>query len=114
MAKLSEINLNSETLSSFFKKRWMLVLSFAAGIAIIGAFTWSFVFLLQAVNSSVHYDEKRVSGETKGIDMGSYNRLKDKWKDFQGGKYIAPAGINEPSINPPSNANESSENTNAQ
>lgn len=70
----------------------MFVLSFAAGIAIIGAFAWSFIFLLQAVNKSVHYDEKRVSGETKGIDMDSYNRLKDKWKDFQGGKYIAPSG----------------------
>lgn len=90
--KLSEINLNSETLSGFFKKRWMLILSFAAGIAIIGAFAWSFLFLLQAVNKSVHYDELKVSGETKGIDMDSYNRLKDKWKDFQGGKYIAPAG----------------------
>lgn len=90
--KLSEINLNSETLSGFFKKRWMIILSFAAGIAIIGAFAWSFLFLLQAVNKSVHYDELKVSGETKGIDMDSYNRLKDKWKDFQGGKYIAPAG----------------------
>lgn len=90
--KLSEINLNSETLSGFFKKRWMLILSFAAGIAIVGSFAWSFLFLLQAVNKSVHYDELKVSGETKGIDMDSYNRLKDKWKDFQGGKYIAPAG----------------------
>lgn len=90
--KLSEINLNSETLSRFFKKRWMLILSFVAGIATIGAFAWSFLFLIQAVNKSVHYDEVKVSGETKGIDMDSYNRLKDKWKDFQGGKYIAPSG----------------------
>jgi len=73
--KLSEINLNSETLSGFFKKRWMIILSFVAGFAIIGAFAWSFLFLLQAVNKSVHYDELRVSGETKGIDMDSYNRL---------------------------------------
>ena len=117
MAKLSEINLNSETLSSFFKKRWMIILSFAAGIAIIGAFAWSFLFLLQAVNKSVHYDELRVSGETKGIDMDSYNRLKDKWKDFQGGKYIAPAGnsvqININALNANSaNANSANENAN--
>ena len=115
--KLSEINLNSETLSGFFKKYWMLILSFAAGIAIIGAFAWSFLFLLQAVNKSVHYDELRVSGETKGIDMDSYNRLKDKWKDFQGGKYIAPAGnsvqININALNANSaNANSANENAN--
>src|SRR3990167_10593740 len=115
--KLSEINLNSETLSRFFKKRWMIILSFVAGIAIIGAFTWSFLFLLQAVNKSVHYDELRVSGETKGIDMDSYNRLKDKWKDFQGGKYIAPAGnsvqININALNANSaNANSANENAN--
>jgi len=115
--KLSEINLNSETLSGFFKKRWMIILSFAAGIAIIGAFAWSFLFLLQAVNKSVHYDELRVSGETKGIDMDSYNRLKDKWKDFQGGKYIAPAGnsvqININALNANSaNANSANENAN--
>ena len=114
--KLSEINLNSETLSGFFKKYWMLILSFAAGIAIIGAFAWSFLFLLQAVNKSVHYDELRVSGETKGIDMDSYNRLKDKWKDFQGGKYVAPAGnsiqTNTNALNANStNANSANENT---
>jgi len=96
----------------------MLILSFAAGIAIIGAFTWSFVFLLQAVNKSVHYDEVRVSGETKGIDMDSYNRLKDKWKDFQGGKYVAPAGnsvqINTNALNVNSaNTNSANENTNS-
>jgi len=115
--KLSEINLNSETLSGFFKKRWMIILSFVAGFAIIGAFAWSFLFLLQAVNKSVHYDELRVSGETKGIDMDSYNRLKDKWKDFQGGKYIAPAGnsvqININALNANSaNANSANENAN--
>ena len=115
--KLSEINLNSETLSGFFKKRWMIILSFVAGVAIIGAFAWSFLFLLQAVNKSVHYDELRVSGETKGIDMDSYNRLKDKWKDFQGGKYIAPAGnsvqININALNANSaNANSANENAN--
>ena len=95
----------------------MIILSFAAGIAIIGAFAWSFLFLLQAVNKSVHYDELRVSGETKGIDMDSYNRLKDKWKDFQGGKYIAPAGnsvqININALNANSaNANSANENAN--
>ena len=116
--KLSEINLNSETLSGFFKKRWMIILSFVAGVAIIGAFAWSFLFLLQAVNKSVHYDELRVSGETKGIDMDSYNRLKDKWKDFQGGKYIAPAGnsvqININALNANSaNTNGANENANA-
>src|SRR3989344_8049793 len=115
--KLSEINVNSETLSRFFKKRWMIILSFVAGIAIIGAFAWSFLFLLQAVNKSVHYDEKRVSGETKGIDLDSYNRLKDKWKDFQGGKYISPVGnsvqININALNANSaNANSANENAN--
>lgn len=109
--KLSEINLNSETLPGFFKKRWMLILSFAAGIAIIGSFAWSFLFLLQAVNKSVHYDELKVSGETKGIDMDSYNRLKDKWKDFQGGKYIAPAGNSVQTNTDTQNAN--SANTNS-
>ena len=115
--KLSEINLNSETVSRFFKKRWMLILSFVAGVAIIGSFAWSFLFLLQAVNKSVHYDELKVSGETKGIDMDSYNRLKDKWKDFQGGKYIAPAvnfvqtNTNALNINS-TNTNSTNDNTN--
>ena len=65
----------------------------------------------------MHYDELRVSGETKGIDMDSYNRLKDKWKDFQGGKYIAPSGnsvqININALNANSaNANSANENAN--
>ena len=92
MNKLSEINLNSETISRFFKKQGTVILSLAAAVVIIGAVVWSLLFLSRAVNNAVHYDELRVSGETKGIDMDSYNRLKDKWKDFQGGKYIAPSG----------------------
>ena len=49
--------------------------------------------------------------------MDSYNRLKDKWKDFQGGKYIAPAvnfvqtNTNALNINS-TNTNSANDNTN--
>ena len=117
MNKLSEINLNSETISRFFKKQGTVILSLAAAVVIIGAVVWSLLFLSRAVKNAVHYDELRVSGETKGIDMDSYNRLKDKWKDFQGGKYIAPSGnsvqININALNANSaNANSANENAN--
>lgn len=93
-------------------------MSLAAAIVITGVSAWSLFFLSQAVNKAVRYDEKRVSGETKGIDMDSYNRLKGKWKDFQNGKYIAPAGnsvqtnTNTLNINSVS-ANSANDNTNA-
>jgi len=115
--KLSEINLNSETISRFFKKRGTIILSFIVAMAIIGATAWSLLFIYHTMNKAVRYDEKKVSGETKGIDMDSYNRLKDKWKDFQGGKYVAPAGnsvqININALNANSaNANSANENAN--
>ncbi len=118
MNKLSEINLNGETLSRFFKKRGTIILSLIAAMAVIGAAAWSLFFLSGAVNKAVRYDEKKVSGETKGIDFDSYNRLKDKWKDFQGGKYVAPAGnsvqTNTNALNANSaNANGANENTNS-
>jgi len=115
--KLSEINLNSETISRFFKKRGTIILSFIVAMAVIGATAWSLLFIYHTMNKAVRYDEKKVSGETKGIDMDSYNRLKDKWKDFQGGKYIAPSGnsvqININALNANSaNANSANENAN--
>jgi len=116
--KLSEINLNSETISRFFKKRGTIILSFIVAMAVIGATAWSLLFIYHTMNKAVRYDEKKVSGETKGIDMDSYNRLKDKWKDFQGGKYVAPAGnsiqTNTNALNANStNANGANENANA-
>ncbi len=108
MNKLSEINLNGETLSRFFKKRGTIILSFIAALAVIGAAAWSLFFLSGAVNKAVRYDEKKVSGETKGIDFDSYNRLKDKWKDFQGGKYVG--AVNAVPLN--TNANTNSLNVN--
>ena len=116
--KLSEINLNSETISRFFKKRGTIILSFIVAMAIIGATAWSLLFIYHTMNKAVRYDEKKVSGETKGIDMDSYNRLKDKWKDFQGGKYVSPAGnsiqTNTNALNANStNANSANENTNS-
>ena len=116
--KLSEINLNSETISRFFKKRGTIILSFIVAMAVIGATAWSLLFIYHTMNKAVRYDEKKVSGETKGIDMDSYNRLKDKWKDFQGGKYVSPAGnsiqTNTNALNANSaNANGANENANA-
>ena len=115
--KLSEINLNSETISRFFKKRGTIILSFIVAMAIIGATAWSLLFIYHTMNKAARYDEKKVSGETKGIDLDSYNRLKNKWKDFQGGKYIAPVGnsvqININALNANSaNANSANENAN--
>ena len=96
--KLSEINLNRETLARFVKKQWTVVLSLAVFIVFSGITAWSFMFIYNSINNEAfRFDDKKVVGEITAVDLSSYNRLKDKWKDFQEGKYVG--SINSAAVN---------------
>ncbi|HLC99581.1 MAG TPA: hypothetical protein VJC11_01310 [Patescibacteria group bacterium] len=92
--KLSEINLDRELLIRFLRKRGQVFASFAVLIIFIGAVSWSFLFISQSLQKAFDVDQKKVQGEVPSIDLDAYERLKDTWKGFQGGKYVGSAGTN--------------------
>lgn len=109
MKKLSEINLDKETAVRFLKRRGPIVLPFTVFVAFFAGAIWSLIFISQAINKAFQVDEKKISGEVPKIDIEAYNRLKDKWKDFQNGKYAG--SVNAAPLNTNINSNESNVNT---